>query len=63
MWRSEKSNQWSDTEEGIGGCKEGEGWKKDPKESGRKAEGSDTDREKMFNLAPCFTETLNLLQS
>lgn len=39
------------------------GEKKDLKESGRKAEGSDTDREKMFNLAPCSSETLNLLQS
>lgn len=49
-----KSNQWSDAER-TG--------KKDLKESGRKAAGSDTDREKMFNLAWCSTETLNLLQS
>lgn len=29
-------------------------------ESGRKAEGSDTDREKKFNLVRCSTETLDL---
>lgn len=41
------------------GRKEGE---KDLKESGRKAEVSDTEREKSFNLARCSIETLNLCQ-
>lgn len=39
-----------------GGGEQGEGdGKSDLKESGRKAEGSDTDREKMFNLAQCYS--------
>lgn len=60
MWRREKAiSGQAPREEGEGG---GRGGKKDLKESGRKAEGSDTDREKMFNLAPCSAETLNLLQ-
>lgn len=58
-----KSNQRSDTERGdTEREREERGGKKDLKESGRKEEGSDTDREKMFNLAQCTTETLNLLQ-
>lgn len=61
LWRGEKAiSGQTPGEEGEGG---GRGGKKDLKESGRKAEGSDTDREKMFNLAPCSAETLNLLQS
>lgn len=53
-----KGNHWSDTERGA--KKEGKKYLKEP---GREAERSDTDREKMFNLARCSTETLNLLQS
>lgn len=37
-------------------------WRKRPKGVWEKAEGSDTDREKIFNLAQCSTETLNLLR-
>lgn len=47
-----------------GGRKKEVGEKKnDLKEPERKAEGSDADREKMFNLARRTAETLNLLQS
>lgn len=57
-----KSSQWSDTQRGRGGGEREEGGKKDLKESGRKAEASDTEREKSFNLARCSIETLNLSQ-
>lgn len=32
---------------------------RDGKKDLKETEGSDRDREKMFNLAPCFVETLN----